>query len=387
MSDRPRRHPLAIVTVVAAIGGLGTAGVVVAVDRGHNAASASQGVAPLVDRGRQGSGMLGSALGDSLGRAVQPSTPRPPRRSSPTKASPAQQVGVVDVNTTLTYAGARGAGTGMVLTSDGEVLTNNHVVENATRIEVTVVSTGRTYAARVVGTDADDDVAVLQLEGASGLRTITTDPGHRTQVGEAVTGVGNAGGAGSTPTAAPGTVLSVSRSITTQTEFGVRGERLTGLIEVQAHIVAGDSGGPLYDSATDVIGMDTAASTGSADVRGYAIPISRALRIAQRIEAGRTTGGIVLGYPAFLGVQVRDTAFTSGGASVFAVITGTPAARAGIASGDVITRVDGHRVQSASDLTDLIRSFPPGKSVRVAWTDGGGMDHIARVTLVEGPPA
>jgi S1-C subfamily serine protease len=296
-------------------------------------------------------------------------------------------VGVVDINTTLTYAGARGAGTGMVLTADGEVLTNNHVVENATSIEVTVVSTGRSYRARVVGTDAVDDVAVLRLQRANDLQTVTTDAAHQVRVGDPVTAVGNAGGAGATPSAAPGTVASLGTSITTQTEFGVRGERLTGLIEVAADIVSGDSGGPLYDEDNAVIGMDTAASTGTSDVRGFAIPIGKALRIAARIEAGRATGGIILGYPAFLGVQVRDTLATTGGATVFAVVNGTPAARAGIASGDVITRVGRHRVQSASDLTGVIQSFSPGTPVRVTWTDSVGTTHIARVTLVEGPPA
>jgi S1-C subfamily serine protease len=293
----------------------------------------------------------------------------------------------VDINTTLTFAGARGAGTGMVLSSDGEVLTNNHVVENATSIEVTVVSTGRSYQARVVGTDAVDDIAVLRLQGASHLQAVTTDATHQLRVGDPVTGVGNAGGAGATPSAAPGTVASLSTSITTRTEFGVRGERLTGLIEVDADIVAGDSGGPLYDTDTAVVGMDTAASTGTTNVRGFAIPIGKALRIAARIEAGRATGGIVLGYPAFLGVQVRDALATSGGATVFAVVNGTPAARAGIASGDVITRVGSHRVRSASDLTNVIRSFSPGTPVRVAWTDGAGITHVTRVTLVEGPAA
>lgn len=278
-------------------------------------------------------------------------------------ASDAQMRGIVDIDTVLAYQGAEAAGTGMVLTADGEVLTNNHVVEGATAITVTVVSTGRRYSASVVGTDATDDVAVLKLAGASGLATAVLAAHAAISAGDRVTAVGNAGGTGRL-VAASGTVTATSQTITTQAEESVASETLNGLIETDAAIVAGDSGGPLYNASGRVIGMDTAASTGgtgggsgggagssgsgyggsdygtsastgsagehaygsfgsygsyggagptgssgsstAAAASGYAIPIADALGIVRQIEAGKASTAVQLGSPAFLGVEVRS---------------------------------------------------------------------------------
>ena len=172
-------------------------------------------------------------------------------------ATAAEQVGVVDITSELTYDQAESMGTGLVLTSNGEILTNNHVVEGATSISVTVVSTGAQYTATVVGTDATDDIAVLQLSNASGLSTAHLDTSADAAVGDAVTGVGNAGGAGGTPSASPGTVTALDQTITTQGEQTAVSETLHGLIETDADIQAGDSGGPLFNSSDEVIGIDT----------------------------------------------------------------------------------------------------------------------------------
>jgi S1-C subfamily serine protease len=233
-----------------------------------------------------------------------------------TTASRAQQVGVVEINTVLRYQGAQAAGTGMVLTSGGEILTNNHVIDGATSITVTISSTGVTYSATVVGTDPADDVAVLQLADASGLQTAKLSTAAAT-VGEAVTGVGNAGGSG-TLSAATGTVTAVDQSITATDETGANSEQLTGLIEIDAAVQAGDSGGPLYGDNATIIGMDTAASSGGPS-DAYAIPISTARTIAARIESGANDATIHQGYPAFLGVSMTDGA---GGATVAEVLSG-----------------------------------------------------------------
>jgi S1-C subfamily serine protease len=191
----------------------------------------------------------------------------------------------------------------MVLTSDGEILTNNHVIQGATRVTVTVVSTGRTYPASVVGTDPSDDVAVLQLDDASGLR-VADFSDEEASIGEAVTAVGNAGGSGGTPSAVSGTVTALDQSITATGETGGNPEELTGLIETDADVQAGDSGGPLYDTASgEIIGMDTAASTGG-QVDGYAIPIASARSLAGQITSGVDSAPIHQGLPAFLGVSV-----------------------------------------------------------------------------------
>jgi len=170
--------------------------------------------------------------------------------------------GLVDIDTTLGYSQEEAAGTGIVLTSNGEILTNNHVIDGATTISVTDVGNGKTYSASVVGYDKTKDVAVLQLHGASGLQTATIDT-STASVGETVVGVGNAGGTGGTPSAAGGTVTALNQSITASDEGDGTSEQLTGLIETNANIQAGDSGGSLVNSAGQVIGMDTAASSGT----------------------------------------------------------------------------------------------------------------------------
>lgn len=295
-----------------------------------------------------------------------------------TTASAAQQVGVVEIDTELGYQNASGAGTGMVLTSDGEVLTNNHVVQGATRISVTIASTGATYTATVVGTDPTDDVAVLKLSHASGLRTAKLSTAPPT-VGESVAGVGNAGGTG-TLTAAAGTVTALDRSITASDETGHNSEQLTGLIEVDAAIQAGDSGGPLYGDDGKIIGMDTAASTGVAD--GYAIPIGTALALAHQIESGVDNSAIHQGYPAFLGVTVAGGA---SGATVAGVLSGGAAEGAGLAAGDVITSVGGKAITSASDLSSTLAGHRPGDRVAVTWTTAAGAAQSATATLGAGP--
>lgn len=343
---------------------------------------------PSGGRVRSGFGSASSASG---------STPAVP-------ATAAQQLGVVDVTSQLGYAGAESMGTGMVLTPDGEILTNNHVVEGATSIGVTVVSTGASYTASVVGTDATDDIAVLQLAGATGLHTAAIDSSAAVSVGSAVTGVGNAGGAGGVPSAAPGTVTAVDQSITTQAEGAAASENLSGLIETSANIQAGDSGGPLYNASDQIIGIDTAAASGGYSVAGYAIPITTALSIAGQIESGQASAEITIGNPAFLGVEVIPTtasaasgygrSFGGGvptqtvpGATIGGVFVGTAAANAGLAAGDTITDINGTAIGSASDLSSALAGYAPGQSVTLTWTTDAGASATATVALGAGPAA
>jgi len=168
---------------------------------------------------------------------------------------------IVDIVSTLDYGAGEAAGTGIVLTSSGEVLTNNHVVEGATSIRVTDVGNGKTYTATVVGYDLSYDVAVVQLKGASGLKVASFGDSSKVALGESVVALGNAGGAGGTPSVATGTVTALGQSISAYDEATGSSEQLTGLIETDAGIQAGDSGGPLVDMSGQVIGMDTAASS------------------------------------------------------------------------------------------------------------------------------
>ncbi len=300
-------------------------------------------------------------------------------------ATAAESVGVVDVTTVIDYGQAEAAGTGVVLTSNGEILTNNHVVGGATKITVTVVSTGRSYPATVVGTDAGDDVAVLQLSGASGLDTAKLSS-DQVSIGDDVTAVGNAGGTGGTPTAAEGTVTALDQSITAAGEGGADPEQLTGMIQVDADIQAGDSGGPLYASDGKVVGIDTAASSGqTAATVGFAIPIEKAVSIADRIQSGEDSATIQQGTPAFLGVQLAQDA--AGAATISGVVDGSPAAEAGLQAGDTITAVGGTTVDSADALSATLAERNPGDQVRVTWADSAGTSHTATITLVAGPAA
>ncbi len=216
----------------------------------------------------------------------------------------------MDINTNLSYQNEQAAGTGMVLTSDGEVLTNNHVIDGATSISVTDVGNGKTYSASVVGYDRTGDIAVIKLSGASGLQTVTTNGGSAA-VGQAVVGVGNAGGTGGTPSAAGGSITALDQSITASDNGGGNAENLTGLIEVNAGIQPGDSGGSLVNTQGQVIGMDTAASADSgyqvSATQAYAIPINTALSVAHKIIAGQASSTIHIGPTGFLGLGIGSS--------------------------------------------------------------------------------
>ena len=173
--------------------------------------------------------------------------------------------GLVDVVSTLGDENGKAAGTGMVLTSNGEVLTNNHVIDGATSISVTDIGNGHTYKATVVGYDKTKDIAVLQLQNASGLRTVTFGDSSTVSVGQQVVAIGNAEGKGGQPSVVTGSVTALNQSITASDEGSAsNSEQLTGLIQTNAPIQPGDSGGPLVNSAGQVIGIDTAASSSSA---------------------------------------------------------------------------------------------------------------------------
>jgi S1-C subfamily serine protease len=320
---------------------------------------------------------------------------------------------LVDVNSTFGYQSAAGAGTGIVLTSTGEILTNNHVINGATSVSVTDIGNGKTYPATVVGYDSTHDIAVLQLQGASGLQTAKL-AGNAAAVGEPVVAIGNAGGTGGTPSSAGGSVTAVDQAITAGDELDGSSEQLTGLIQVNADVQSGDSGGSLVDASGAVIGMDTAASSqfsfqspgGTSGGDGYAIPIAQATAIANQIVAGGGGSDVHVGATAFLGVLITPTSGngqgSSGapggglgqspggaaqGAGVSGVLSGGTAQSAGIAQGDVITSLNGQSVTSASDLTKLVGGLRPGQHVELGWVDTSGQAHTQTVDLGSGPPA
>jgi len=297
--------------------------------------------------------------------------------------------GAVVIETNLAYQNAAAAGTGIVLTSSGRILTNNHVIAGATTIRVVVPKTTHTYTARVVGYDTKADVAVLQLQKASHLKTLTTDNASNLKLGARVTAVGNAGGTGRL-TSSRGNVTGLHRSITVQGDSGTT-EQLTGLIETNAALQPGDSGGPLLNSAGRVVGIDTAASSSSpfasASRDGYAIPIGKATTIAKQIVSGRSSATVHIGATAFLGAQLgNSSSFGGQGATIVGVVPGAPAAAAGLVPGDVIVAVAGRAVSGPSDIAPIILARKPGDKVTVTYFDASGQSQSAIVTLAGGPP-
>jgi S1-C subfamily serine protease len=317
--------------------------------------------------------------------------------------------GLVDIVSTLGYQNAEAAGTGMVVTSSGEVLTNNHVIDGATSIKVTDIGNGRTYTANVVGYDKTDDVAVLQLQGASGLATVSFGNSSDVTTGATVVALGNAGGKGGTPSVAAGTVTALNQAITASDEGSGTSESLSGMIQTNADIQAGDSGGSLVNAEGQVIGMDTAASSssemsspygqpssssGQSQTEGFAIPINRALSIASEIEASDASSTVHLGATGFLGVEVASPGYSSSmwggeqgstGVTVEGTLSGSPAAQAGLSAGDVIDSVNGQAVSSSSSVQSVIAQDHPGDKVSIVWTDQYGQTHTSTVALANGP--
>ena len=220
--------------------------------------------------------------------AWMPSAIWPARATTASAAATAVAGGVVDVTSQLTSPGTTAAGTGMVVTAQGEVLTNSHVVRGATEIQVTVPG-GASYPAQIIGNDAVHDVALLQVVGAPALTPATFGDSSTVAVGDPVSAVGNAGGVGGMPVVTAGKVTGLDESVTVVDDQGRNPEHLHGLIETDAKVVPGDSGGPLVDAAGQVVGMDTASTVDRSDrdsaPDAYAIPINDALRIVRGIEA------------------------------------------------------------------------------------------------------
>jgi S1-C subfamily serine protease len=347
---------------------------------------------------------LGTVIGHGLwssrtGFTALQSTPSSSGSSSggtPNVASVAAAVdpALVDINVSFPYQGAKGAGTGIVLTSKGVILTNNHVIEGASDIQVTDIGNGRTYTATVVGYDQSADVAVLQLSGASGLQTAKLGNSSNLTNGQSVVALGNAGGAGGTPSSAGGTITGLNQAITASDDLNGTQEQLTGLIQTNANIQPGDSGGALANTAGRIIGINTAGSTSgsfglTAATQGYAIPINQAISIANQIEAGHGTSTIHVGPTAFLGVLISTSNQDSSGngATISSVVSGGPAAAAGLSAGDVITSVDGQTIGSAATMSSLLQQDHPGQTIQVGWTDSSGQSNTTAVQLGSGPAA
>jgi S1-C subfamily serine protease len=335
-----------------------------------------------------------------------PSTTPTPTTTDKAAAKIAKEVdpGLVDIDTGISYQDATAAGTGMILTSNGLVLTNNHVIEAATSITVRDIATNKTYTAKVLGYDVAKDVAVLKMENASGLTPVTLGNSSAVSLKEKIVGIGNAGGTGGTPSYAAGTVVAKDQSITAESDENLSGsEKLTGLLETNAAIQPGDSGGPLVTLSGKVVGMDTAASSDEGGysfgnfagpaAQAYSIPINTAIAVAKAIENGNATAAIHIGPTAILGIEVDAANTTEPGAptstttgvTVATVMPNTPAANAGLVAGDVITSFDGHTVSTPAQLSGLEYSLAPGDTANITYVNASGAQESLSFALTTGP--
>jgi len=268
-------------------------------------------------------------------------------------------------------------------------------------------------------------VALIQLKGATGLRAVSVGNSAQVTVGTRVLAIGNEDGQGGPPTIAPGTINALNRTITAGDEGSGVSETLHNMLQTNAKIQPGDSGGPLANAAGQVIGIDTAAgSTGQGtSVTGFAIPINSALDIARQIVAGHASSTVQIGLPGFLGVLVAPSgssspqtqaqqqlqagattgrsrhcvtsdasaavpasiAPASSGALVEGALCGTSAASNGLAAGDVITSVGGQAVTSPNALTGIMAKHLPATAVSVTWVDTNGKKHTSSLTLGTAP--
>jgi S1-C subfamily serine protease len=338
--------------------------------------------------------------------------------------------GLVDITSTLKYASETAEGTGMILSASGLVLTNNHVIDGATAIKVSLADDmSQTYPARVLGYDSTHDVALLQLSGAPHLATVSFGNSSQVRVGIPVLALGDAQGRGGV-TAAPGDISGLDRSIQASDQGSGTIEDLNDMLQTNAQIQQGDSGGALADNAGQVIGMVTAANTGSGGqpggTTGFAIPIDTALAIAGRIADGRPSATVSIGLPGFLGVEVaqsdssrpwqqaadeRQSGTNQGGAPggsacvadgqepgvpdriapadtgalILGILCHTAAQAKGLMPGDVIISVDGEPVTTPSSLTDITARYHPGDVVSIGWEAANGTRHTVRIVLGQGP--
>lgn len=376
-----------------------------------------------------------------VGGGVVPAPASLPARGGPAAGDSVQRIvnkvvpGLVIINTALQYSSQAAAGTGMVISRDGLVLTNNHVIEGATRMSATVVATGKTYPATVIGYDKTGDIALIRLQGAAGLRPVPIGNSAGVKTGARVVAMGNAGGQG-TIIPAGGRVTALGKTITASDQGGSAAtETLHGMIQTNAGIVSGDSGGPLASAAGQVIGMDTAGSNVSfsqqARAAGFAIPINTALSVARQIAAGHASQVITVGYPPFMGIFIgsgtaaspqaqaqqqqgsgfggfggsggtapapRCSASNAGlalpariapvgsGTLVDGAICGSPAAAAGMTGGSVITAVNGQPVGSPASLARIMARQRPGGTVSVTWVSPAGKRTTSSLRLLAGPP-
>jgi putative serine protease PepD len=360
LPEKPRKQRTMTGIVAAALiaglvgGGAGFGGAYALLDAGRSPTSTVLGSAPA-------SSNAVNATPGSVGAAAQTATPS-----------------TVDIRVTMPQGIAEGSG--VILTANGDILTNNHVVAGSTgQIEVTLAD-GSQHPATIVGTSPSYDLAVIRLQGASNLTPATLGQSSALQVGQPVVAIGSPQGL--TGTVTTGIISAFNRTVMVQGEDG--SAVVYNGLQTDAPINQGNSGGPLVNLDGQVIGINSAIETagqsnGSIGL-GFAIPIDQARRVAQEIMNNGTAT------KPLLGVQGAQSGNSDDGARIAVVQPNSPAASAGLVAGDVVTKVGDARVENFSDLIARIGSYAPGQQVTLTVTDsGGGNERTVNVTLGSQP--
>jgi putative serine protease PepD len=270
-----------------------------------------------------------------------------------------------------------GLGSGIIYDTAGDIVTNNHVVEGASSFTVKT-SDGKTYTASLVGRYASNDLAVIKVANASGLRPAKFADSSKIQVGEVVLAIGS-------PFGLSDTVTEGIVSATGRTQSEGNGVTLTDLVQTSALINPGNSGGALVDLNSQVIGIPTLAGADSQGRQqsagiGFAIPSNQVTEAAKQIVA---TGTVTHSNRPYLGIQTRDNA--TSGVDVVSVVAGGPAGQAGIQAGWVITAIGGQNVADSNGLSQALTAYSPGNRVSVALRLPDGSTRSVMVTLGERP--
>ncbi|WP_051023132.1 S1C family serine protease [Nocardia pneumoniae] len=296
---------------------------------------------------------------------------------------------LVNISASTKLAGPGAAGSGIVLTADGEVLTSHHVVKGADTVTVTDIGNGMAYDAVVLGYDSGADIALLDLPAAA-LPTATIGSSARLRLREEVLAIGNAGGTGGPPSAVHGPLTDLDSEIVAVNVADLSRKALSGMLEVEAAVTSGQSGGALVDRNAAVVGVIAAASGDREHAQerspnGYAVPIDAAMRVVEQIRSGTPTDTVHVGPTATLGVLISNALPSGTGARVDVAIYGMPAHAAGLNAGDVITSVDDRAVTSVQSLRAALNTRKPNDIVRLGVIGAAGERTVA-VVLTAGPP-
>ncbi|MFI6991947.1 S1C family serine protease [Nonomuraea wenchangensis] len=338
------------------------------------------------------SALGGGAVGAYLAGADRPAPVATASVASPAFRTVADQLTVAEVAakvqpSVVMIQGQSAEGSGVVLSEDGLILTNNHVVDGQGGALTVKFNDGRTAKAKVVGTDPATDLAVIRAEGVSGLAKATLGDSDQLKVGDDVLAVGSPLGLDGTVTA--GIVSALDRTVTAgdggggqqfpwgqqQQQQQSRTTTLGGMIQTDAAINPGNSGGALVNAAGELIGINSAVSAQGVNL-GFAIPVNTAKQVSEQlISKGKVSH-------AFLGVSVTDATGDVPGALIRQVTEGSPAAKAGLKQGDLITRIGNTPVAGGDTVVGQVRGFTVGQQVRITYLRDG-KENVVTATMQE----